>query len=570
MTDAIDAFLANFWKRNPVTATFAGVHDHDRMLPDWSREGRAYEVNELDALIRRLEAEHPVPAGGWDALAGDPVALDAMVARVVGYVRIAEAASGFFTDRNPALWTGEAIFGAISLMLRDFAPVGERLPALAARLREVPDFLQTLHATVEGPIPPAWVARAVRECRAARKLLRDGLPRWLASHEGVADSLEARHVERAATKARDAFRECEAWLLRTKRVDTRPSRAAATDACGEELMGLLLRVGHFADESPRELLARAERALPAARDALAEAHAPYGGTWADAQRAMMADRADATTFLGEFGERWRAVRDAVVAADVVTWPDDRPLRYVPIPAWARAVQPHLYFLFYRSPAPFDPVAVHDYLVAPVRPTMDALKADALLRAWNRSVVGTNHVLHHGGLGHHVQNAAAMRGSSRLGAVAAVDGASRIAMFQGGTMAEGWACYATRLAGELGLLTPLERVAEAQSEVRFLCRAIVDLRLHCGDWSAADCAGFLVDESGMDDARAEAEVAKASMFPGTACMYWLGTDAIVTVRAELERVQGAAFSRRRFHDALLSRGSLPVPLVARLLLATEVA
>jgi uncharacterized protein (DUF885 family) len=169
------------------------------------------------------------------------------------------------------------------------------------------------------------------------------------------------------------------------------------------------------------------------------------------------------------------------------------------------------------------------------------------------------------VGHHVQNWHAYHQTrSRVGKVAAVDCANRIGMFCGGTMAEGWACYATGLMEELGFLTPLERVAEQHSRVRFLARAIVDIELHQGSMSFDDCVRFYIEQVGMGKDVARAEAVKNSMFPCTALMYWLGTQAILDLRAEVQRREGAAFSLRRFHDELLSFGSVPVPLVARII------
>ena len=166
---------------------------------------------------------------------------------------------------------------------------------------------------------------------------------------------------------------------------------------------------------------------------------------------------------------------------LLTWPDF-PIRYVPRPAWAREAAPYLYFLFYRSPAAFGRPPVHDYLVTPIEPDMPEGEQRALLQANNDSVIRLNHVVHHGGIGHHVQNWHAFRAPSRVGRVAAVDCASRIAMFCGGTMAEGWACYATDLVGEAGGLTPLEAYAELHSRVRMCARAVVDVELHRGRMS----------------------------------------------------------------------------------------
>jgi uncharacterized protein (DUF885 family) len=63
--------------------------------------------------------------------------------------------------------------------------------------------------------------------------------------------------------------------------------------------------------------------------------------------------------------------------------------------------------------------------------------------------------------------------------------------------------------------------------------------------------------------ARAEVCKNSMWPGTALMYWLGTDGLHQLRKTRERVEGPDFSLRRFHDRVLSFGSVPVPLLERI-------
>jgi uncharacterized protein (DUF885 family) len=143
------------------------------------------------------------------------------------------------------------------------------------------------------------------------------------------------------------------------------------------------------------------------------------------------------------------------------------------------------------------------------------------------------------------------------------------MLSGATMAEGWACYATRLMEEIGFLDPLECVSEAHSRVRFLARAIVDIELHQGSMSFDDATRFWVDTVGGNADVARNEVVKASMFPCTAIIYWLGTEGIARLRETLERERGNSFSLKRFHDELLDFGSIPVPLVARLMTEARV-
>jgi uncharacterized protein (DUF885 family) len=234
---------------------------------------------------------------------------------------------------------------------------------------------------------------------------------------------------------------------------------------------------------------------------------------------------------------------------------------VPRPQWCRAAAPDLYFLFYRSPAAVHRPPVHDYLVAPLDDGLTDAGAEAFLRANNDSVIKLNHVVHHGGVGHHVQNWHAFRAESRIGRVAAVDCASRIAMFSGGTMAEGWACYATELVAEFGGLTPLEQYAEVHGRVRMAARAVADVRLHQGRFTLEDAADHYTRTAGMAPGPAMSEAVKNSMFPGAAVMYLMGNDAIRELRATMMKRQGPDFSLRRFHDDFLTYGSVPVPLVA---------
>ena len=70
-----------------------------------------------------------------------------------------------------------------------------------------------------------------------------------------------------------------------------------------------------------------------------------------------------------------------------------------------------------------------------------------------------------GIGHQIQNWHAFRAASRIGQIAATDCAQRIALFCGGTMAEGWACYVTDLLATAGFMTPLEQYANAARTAR---------------------------------------------------------------------------------------------------------
>ena len=328
-----------------------------------------------------------------------------------------------------------------------------------------------------------------------------------------------------------------------------------------QALDLLLREGHCLDQSADDILAHALAQMEAAEAQLTQHAADFGAAdWRQALAALADLHPTVDSYLDRYTELWESSRQLVRDADLLTWPEF-PIQYVPQPHWAREAAPALYFLFYRAPAAFNRPPVHHYLVTPIESSMPEAEQQRRLRATNDSVIKLNHVVHHGGVGHHVQNWNAYQGASRIGQVAAVDCASRIAMFCGATMAEGWACYATQLMAEHGFLTPLEAFGEVHADLRMAARAVVDVRLHRGEITLDEAARFYAERTAMSAEAAYGEAVKNSMFPGAALIYLMGRDAILELRADLQRQLGSRFNLREFHDRFLSFGSIPVALIA---------
>ncbi|MFN8498604.1 MAG: DUF885 domain-containing protein [Anaerolineae bacterium] len=547
----LDDFFASYYRHRPVNATFIGVHAYDDRLPDLSPVG----VAALRDDARRLLAALDVPASG-DLSPTD--ARDRQIAAGFLEIQLAELDSGHFQAGNPALYTGEAIFGVIALFLRDFAPLPQRIQSAVARMRAIPAFLAQARANVQAA-PQEWTRKALRECAGARAFFGEGIE--VIARDAAADGAALRAAADTALAACAAHeRHLQDELL------PRPTDGYAA---GRALFDLYMRRGHFIDMDGDRVAAYAERRfaeIAAELDEAARRLRP-DGDWRALLAALPDAHPSAAAYLDTFGTVWNGCKKLAEAANLVTWPD-YPLRYTPVPEAFRACAPYLYFLPYRSPAPFDPADVYDYLVPPVA-DLPAAEQAARLRATNHSVIKLNHVVHHGALGHHVQNYNAYHGASRVGQIAAADCASRIAMFCGGTLAEGWACYATDVMGEVGFYTPLEALAGLHASLRQAARAVVDPNLHLGRFSFDDAVTFYTERVGMPADAARAEVVKNSMFPGAAMMYLVGTDAVHTLRRMVAARDGGAFSPRRFHDAFLSYGSVPVALIAQAMLGEGV-
>ena len=566
-TAALDRFFATFYRQRPVSATFTGLHQHDGALPDWSRQGLADAADAMRAVRRDLDAAGRVP----DAEVTEfPAQVDLALADGALEIALAEHESQHFVQANPSMWTGEAIFGVLSLVTRDFAPLAQRLAHARERLQAIPTFLAALPQTLVAA-PRDWRGRAKRECQAASTLFGQTLPAWVAAYardDAIAlEGLDVAAWTAASTRAAKAFDELESWLEVPVAHGDGPSIRAmyAHECAGADLLGLLLSRGHFVTTPIGELLAEATDALNEAAATLETMARPHGG-WPAVQELLAAEHPAADGYYARFDEQWRACWQAAHDYKLVTWPM-APLRYVPIPAHTREAAPSLYYLNYRSPAPFDPYGMFDYVVPPIE-GLDGPALEARLRTVNDSVITLNHVVHHGAIGHHVQNHHAYKGRSRVGKVAAVDTANRIAMFSGGSLAEGWACYVCDLMEEIGFLTPLERIAQQHTRVRIAARAVADLSIHTGRLTVPKASLLYEDRAHMSTAAAQGEAVRNSMYPGTAVMYWLGTRGLHRLRADLWTRQGSTFSMRTFHDRVLKHGAIPVALIARLMLADE--
>ena len=579
---AIDEFFTHYYARRPVNATFTGVHAYDGQLPDWSPDGMAAMDDEMRAIGAALAKEFPAPASAA-AFRTSPDLLDAELARGFLEIQRAENTGPHGPRGNPSLWTGEAIFSIIAFMIRDFAPMEQRIESAGVRLAKLHAFLTLSHAkpiwVIEGaretiaawevggpdkqtatlgrhtPLPAPWIEKARRDCEGSRVLFSTGFERWLASVDLPPGTV---------SRLRDAVVDGRTRLrMFATPLESQPEAPESVMACGADMFDLLLTRGHFCTRSRADLLADARQRLSAARAELERLARAVAGSWPDAQAQLATSRPAPDEYFAAFDATWHACRTRAEEANAVSWPDDWPIRYAPYPAWTADAAPYLYYLHYRSPAPFDPYTTYDYVVPPV-PT-DPAEAEKHLRVWNHATIKLNHVVHHGAIGHHVQNWYAYRQQrSRIGKVAGVDCANRIGMFCGGTMTEGWACYATDLMEELGFLTPLERVSQQHTRVRLLARAIVDIELHQGTMSFEEAVAFYVEQVGMSADAARSEAVKNSMYPCTGIMYWLGSQTIHELRDEMKRREGPRFSLRRFHGELLANGSIPVPLVARMM------
>lgn len=127
--------------------------------------------------------------------------------------------------------------------------------------------------------------------------------------------------------------------------------------------------------------------------------------------------------------------------------------------------------------------------------------------------------------------------------------------------EGWGLYAERLGHDLGLYDePLALLGRLSYELFRACRLVVDTGLHAKDWPHERAINYMVDECASQRGGATTEVLRYMAWPGQALGYKIGELTLLDIRAKAEARLGARFDLRKFHDALLAEGHLPLTLV----------
>ena len=127
--------------------------------------------------------------------------------------------------------------------------------------------------------------------------------------------------------------------------------------------------------------------------------------------------------------------------------------------------------------------------------------------------------------------------------------------------EGWGLYSEKLGGEMGIYRdPYERFGRLSYEMWRACRLVADTGIHWLGWSEAQAKECFLKNSALSPLNIDVEVARYISWPGQALAYKVGELKIVELRERARTTLGERFDIRRFHDAVLLAGPLPLDLL----------
>jgi uncharacterized protein (DUF885 family) len=171
-----------------------------------------------------------------------------------------------------------------------------------------------------------------------------------------------------------------------------------------------------------------------------------------------------------------------------------------------------------------------------------------MKRWQSETRGLSEItlVHETVPGHHLQIALTMERASP----------TRISkLVANSAYQEGWARYAERLSDEVGIYrTDFARISRRIWPARGM---VVDPGLHAFGWSRERAVAYLVSTGRFDSKTADDTVDRIATMPGQLTSYDTGGLEFFALRKEAEEALGSAFDIRKFHQAALEEGGVPL-------------
>jgi hypothetical protein len=527
-------YLDDLARRHPDTATRLGDHRFDGLLPDYSLDALADERRALDGFGARLTAIEPA------GLTAEERADAAMMAGSI-------ARRGFEIDElsehswNPLVANpGRAVY---LVLARDFAPLPDRLAAVASRLGAIPATLAAARGRLQA-MPRVHLETAISQF--------DGTITMVGGIPGTPD------VDRVRPAALAALAQHRDWLS-ARLEDGSFEGGFADPRIGEERFARKLSLTLQAQADAAAILARAEADLDRVTEEITELAGSFGGTPREVLDRLAQDAPDASTILGYCGEALAAQAEFVRRRNLVTVVDD-PVELIDMPELDRGVS----VAYCDPPGPLEAGALPTFIaVSPAPVDWSAQRTVSFYREYNRHMVH-NLMIHEAMPGHYLQLAHARRFTA--------SGTELRAALRSGSFTEGWAVYAEELMAAHGY--PGEgdpramRMQQLKMQLRMIINAILDARVHARDMTEAQAMALMTARGLQEEGEAAGKWRRAQLTSAQLSTYYVGYTEVSDLARELlagsGSGSGAGAGLRDVHDRMLAHGSPPVRLLRTVL------
>ena len=556
MNQAVDTLaeraIREHWEFVPTSGSRIGRHEYDGRLPDFSAGRVARRTEELHRTLGQLSSLPREEAHGTDRAAS----MDALSRGLLEmFLRreLFNLEEMRTLHNNPQRQVG--YIGVGSYVQRDYAPLHERLRSATAILRDVPDFLATLDGLTDPELGEPVRDMAVEAYRGMASFYRTGL---------AAASSECAVIAPDVAADFDAARETAAVAVTdfAQRLQDRLTRPEF--AIGRDLYSRMLQVGEGVDTPLFDVLsigqANLEQNLRRLDDAAARFLSQIGAPGKSVREAVVqvaANHPAADALIPETRAMLEDIRQALIDHDIITVPSDERCQVTETPSYMRYA-----FAAMDSPGGLEEVATEAfYYVTPVEPDWTPRQQEEWLTNFNYDTlkIVSVHEVYPGHYVHNLHNRYDCSGERR-----ALPLINRVATSYAFT--EGWAHYTEEmmLETEFGRNNPALWLTQLLEALVRNCRYLCSLGMHTQGMTVDEATRFFQAHAYMEEHPARREALRGTFDPGY-LNYTLGKLMLLKLRQDWRRQEGSAYSLRRFHDATLSWGAPPVPLLRQAML-----
>ncbi len=267
------------------------------------------------------------------------------------------------------------------------------------------------------------------------------------------------------------------------------------------------------------------------------------------------DHVEPGQLLDKVKEQAKGIRAFIVEKKLVTLSVRDNLHIVPTPEFLRGV--YSVAGFHSAPA-LDPTEEAEYWVTPIDPSTPHDKAESKLREYNNWML--QYLTMHEALpGHYTQfeHANNVQPESR-----------RVlrALLGSGSYAEGWGEYGVREMEDAGYANHDPRFVLMVQKIRLrvITNAILDISMQSRGMTDEQAMDLMQTKAFQTKAEAEGKLRRAKLTSGQLITYYVGYHQWINLRDGIQKQQGSAFDLKKFNDAALDEGPLPIPLLEPLL------
>ncbi|MCY1041902.1 DUF885 domain-containing protein [Corallococcus sp. bb12-1] len=542
----VDAHLEEHFRRSPMSATSAGLHAHDGELRGFRPEERA---SSLAYLKERLVA---LPTAVDRAALPPEDRADYDILENHFRARILELETVRSWERNPNTYLGFASGSVFQLINRDFAPLEDRMRSAVKRMAVVPEVFAAAPASLQNP-PKLWTQIALEQVKGTRALYAQTLPRAFAPVKDAALQAAFQKEQARCLEAIDGY-------TRFLKDDLLP-RSNGDFAIGEETYRKKLQYEEGVTESIDSLLAwgrsemkRTQEEFRAVAARIAPGRAPM-----DVYRELGQEHPAPAELVATTTATLEGIRQFLLDHRIITVPSEVRAKVAETPAFNRALS----FASMSTAGPFESKATEAYYyVTPPDPAWSAEQTEQHMSFYSRYALPLVSI-HEAYPGHYVQFLWTNRIQSKVRR-----------LFGSGSFSEGWGLYTEQMMldegyGGTGPEADRLRLNQLALYLQRLARYVAGLSLHTRGMTYDQAVRLFEEEAYMTRINAEREARRGTSDP-TYLVYALGKKMLMELREEAKVKWGRDFTLQRFHDAVVSHGYPPVPIVRQLLLGEDAA